>query len=148
MKKITTLFFFFILILLLIESNRGTKELMLVNFVEDESYKKIYLKFEDGSLTTKNFKIYFNSGMKIISLYTSNNCLDNKRYLFHFKNLESNLNGYINYYNNLLENDISYYFNGTPISIVELDISADELNKILKKNKDIRYSQKLCGNYH
>lgn len=148
MKKITTLFFLFILIILLIKSNQGTEQVMLVNFVDDESYEKVYLKFEDGSLTTKNFKIYFNSEMKIISLYTSNNCFKNNRYLFQFKNLDSNLNSYIDYYNDLLANDISYYFNGTPISIVELYISTNELNKILKKNKDIRYSQKLCGNYH
>ena len=75
--------------------------------------------------------------MKIISLYTSNNCFKNNRYLFQFKNLDSNLNSYIDYYNDLLANDIAYYFNGTPISIVELYISTNELNKILKKNKDI-----------
>ena len=145
MKKITTLFFLFII--LFITSNQTNEKTMLVNYIEDDSYKKIYLKFEGDELTTKNFKIYF-SNIKIISLYTSDNCFNNHRYLFRFSETDNNLDGYIEFYNNLYMANTINYFNGTPIGIVEVVLDENNLEKIMSKNPNVKYSNEICGNYH
>lgn len=146
MKKIATLFFLLIfLIILSIENNEST---ILVSKVEDNTYEKLYLKFDDDLLTTKNFKIYFNNDIKLISFYTSNDCVNNQRYLFRFNDINSNLNGYIDFYNKLYMFDTSNYFNGTPIGIAEVIIDNDNIEKILSKNINVKYSKEVCENYH
>lgn len=149
MKKITTLFFLLFLMFLVIKSNQNNDDVILVNSFEDGSYQKLYLKFDDNSLTTKNFKIYFNENIKIISLYTKKDCnLESvNRYLFRFEKLDNNLNGYTNNYINLIGSSSTYYFNGVPIYIVEVDINNNQLENILRKNNNIKYSDKLFGNY-
>lgn len=149
MKKITTLFFLFLFLFLIIKSNESNDNIILANAIEDDLYKKVYLKFEDNGLTTKNFKDYFDKSVKIISLYTKENSNIEKlnRYLFRFEKLDNNLDGYINSYIDLLGFDSEYYFKGVPIYIVEVDINNSQLDNILRKNSSIKYSSNSFGNY-
>lgn len=149
MKKITTLFFLFVFLFLIIKSNESNEKSILVNGISEIGYKNVYLKFDNDSLTTKNFKQYIDENIKVMSLF---NKIDNKdisynRYLFRFEKLENNLNGYANNYIDLFGFNSEYYFKGVPIYIVEVDINNSQLDNILRKNSDIKYSLNLFGNY-
>lgn len=150
MKKITTLFFLLLFSILIFRQNNNKVTTVSANINNKNDYQKLYLKFEDDILTTKNFKIYFNSDMMIISVFSKiNDCQEyNNRYLFKSKNLDNNLEGYYNYYINHFISNTKNYFQGAPIYIVEIDLSDIQLNKIMAKNKSITYSEELCGNYH
>lgn len=149
MKKITALFFLFIFIITIINNNDNNTIMVNANIPNKNNYQKLYLKFEDNSLTTKNFKIYFNNEMHIISLFTVfDNCqINNNRYMFKSNGIDNNLEDYYHYYSQHFINDTKDYFEGVPIYIVEVDLNDRQLQKILSKNKDIVYSEKLCGNY-
>lgn len=150
MKKITTLFFLLLFSILIFRQNNNKVTTVSANINNKNDYQKLYLKFEDDILTTKNFKIYFNSDIMIISVFSKiNDCQEyNNRYLFKSKNLDNNLEGYYNYYINHFISNTKNYFQGAPIYIVEIDLSDIQLNKIMAKNKSITYSEELCGNYH
>ena len=150
MKKITTLFFLLLFSILIFRQNNNKVTTVSANINNKNDYQKLYLKFGDDILTTKNFKIYFNSDIMIISVFSKiNDCQEyNNRYLFKSKNLDNNLEGYYNYYINHFISNTKNYFQGAPIYIVEIDLSDIQLNKIMAKNKSITYSEELCGNYH
>lgn len=151
MKKITALFFllFFAMFIFYQNDNRDTKT-VAADIENYNVYQKLYLKFEDDILNTKNFKIYFNSDMNLISLFTKfEQCqLDNNRYLLKYNNIDDNLKGYYDYYISKFNETTKDYFQGVPIYIVEIDLNRTQLNKIMSKNQNIIYSNELCGNYH
>lgn len=150
MKKITTLFFLLLFSMFIFRQNNNKVTTVAANIDNKSDYQKLYLKFEDNILTTKNFKIYFNSDMKIISIFSKiSDCEEyNDRYLFKSVNLSNNLEGYYNYYINHFISNTKNYFQGAPVYIVEIDLNSIQLNKILAKNTSITYSKELCGNYH
>lgn len=149
MKKVTALFFLCFLIVISFYNNKDNEETILANYIDDDSHRKIYLKFNDNFLNTKNFYNYFNEETKIISFYilkNKKNCMHGtNRYLFRFNDLENNIEGYKNFYSKLYKTNSYEYFNGIPISIVEVDIDTRSINHIL--NKNIKYSNDICGNY-
>lgn len=150
MKKITALFFLLLFAIIFFYQNDGKETKTVAASIEkQDNYQKLYLKFEDDILTTKNFKIYFNSNMHIISLFTKfNYCKTNNiRYLFKFPNIDDNLKDYYNNYINQSSKTAKNYFQGVPIYIVEIDLNSREFHKIMAKNKNIMYSDELCGNY-
>lgn len=151
MKKITALFFLlFFAMFVFYQNDSGDTETVAADIENYNVYQKLYLKFEDDILNTKNFKIYFNSDMNLISLFTKfEQCqLDNKRYLLKYNNIDDNLKDYYNYYISKFNETTKDYFQGVPIYIVEIDLNRTQLNKIISKNQNIIYSNELCGNYH
>lgn len=114
--------------------------------------KKVAALFFLCFLIIINFNEYFDENVKIISFYIFNkkyNCIyGTNRYLFRFNDLNYNIEGYKSFYNKLYNTNSYEYFKGYPISIVEVDIDTKLINKILNKNKNIKYSNEIYGNYH
>lgn len=150
MKKVTTLFFLCILVVFSF-SNKDNEKTILVNYVDDNFYQKVYLNFNNNILNTKNFYDYFDENIKVISFYifkNKKNCINGtSRYLFRFRDLENNIEGYESFYSKLYNTRLSDNFNGFNISIVEVYIDTRSLNYILNKNINIKYSNDICGNY-
>lgn len=149
---------FIVLVALLIISDIKKETTKLVyNEIEDNSYRPIYLLFENKTLNTNNFLEYFNQ-IDVIKIYPYINPIyagkikANYNYSFTYNDYKYDLEKFKNNYIEILRNigvtseANLYQAKGVVINKVLVNSSLKELEELLKKD-NIKYSLKLNGIY-
>lgn len=152
-----TIFFIVLVALLIISNIKKEKTELVYNEIEDNSYRPIYLLFENKTLNTNNFLEYFNQ-IEVIKIYPYINPVyagkikANYNYSFTYNDYKYDLEKFKNNYIEILRNigvtseANLYQAKGVVINKVLVNSSLKELEELLKKD-NIKYSLKLNGIY-
>ncbi len=154
-KKIVMLIIMILLINLIINKNDNIKQLETVfkeTYIEDNNYQTYILDLSDLNITTNNLsKILTNISIKNINIYPKINELYKDKldkityYKFNYSDLSLNITKFKETYieilkNNGFFNDIdNIRINGIPIEKIEVYLSNDQLNNIIKQYPNIKY---------
>ena len=145
MKKIIVIF-----ILLMIVFIINKSETIVSVFNDNDIYDIYYLNFKDTNLNTNNFLDYFdNINIDVLKiepyinpLYINKFTFD--EYLFNYSGKSNNIKKFKEKYLEELkqinyDEYIKYSINGIKINMVKVFTSKEEINKIVKNDKNVKY---------
>lgn len=154
-KKIVVLLFFLSLLIL---TSKEKTELVYKEIDYENGYEQIYLLFEDNSLNTNNFDIYFKD-LEVIKVYPYINPIyagrlkSNYNYTFtkqnHRYDLERFKTSYIEKLRSIGLNEEAnqYQVKGVIINKVLVYSNLKSVSNVLKNYNNIKYSSNLNGIY-
>ncbi len=145
MKKI-----YFILTVLIIFFLFNNKDEIITVFNTNDYYEIDYLDVRDANLNTENFLDYFdNDDIDILKIepYINpvyKNKIDFDTYLFNYSSKKNNIKIFKNIYLEKIKNinydDYCFYrIKGVKIDLVKVYSTEENIKKILKKNKNVKY---------